>query len=180
MKKSFVFRPPYSGFASRLRLEVAALGLPTILCIGSDRLTGDCLGPLVGEFLTETYNVPCFVYGTLTRTVTALNLRQTLSFVKSRHPASPLVVIDASLGDPSDIGNIRITRGGIRPGSAGGKSFAPCGDLALTAVVNGMPCESLSSTRLGFVKDLSHVIATALASAVFSCEVKPSLPDCIA
>lgn len=166
MNMSRLFTPPYSGFASTLRNEILLLGSPVVLCIGSDRLTGDCLGPLVGESLTQTYNVPCYVYGTLSRPVTALNLESTLDFIQAKHPNRPLVVVDASLGESSCVGNLRITRGGIRPGSASGKSFSHCGDLAITAVVNVLPSQSLASTRLGFVHDLSGIISAALALAI--------------
>lgn len=160
------FLPPYHGLAAALRSEVAELANPIILCIGSDRLTGDCLGPLVGSALTREHNVPTYVYGTLHRTVTALNLNDTLSFIRTRHPDSTLIVVDACLGGEADVGSIRLLRGGIRAGSASGKKFRPCGDLAVTAVVNRMPASTLSSTKLGFVSDLAGVISVTLAAAI--------------
>lgn len=39
-------------------------GRPVILCIGTDRLIGDSLGPITGSFLLR-YGCPCPVYGTL-------------------------------------------------------------------------------------------------------------------
>lgn len=41
-----------------------------LLCIGTDLVIGDCLGPIVGEILINR-NVNAYVYGTLTRPVTA-------------------------------------------------------------------------------------------------------------
>lgn len=165
-----VFFPPYRGLLKSLRDELARLGpgLPIVLCIGSDRLTGDCLGPLVGRALTVEYDVPTFVYGTLARTVTALNLRETAAFIRSAHPGVPLLVVDASLGAESEIGSVRLTRGGIRPGAASGKTFEPHGDLAITAVVNALPGSTLASTRLGTVADLAGVIAVNLAAALLT------------
>jgi len=68
-----VFTPPYRGFLKAIRRELATISTepPVILCVGSDRLTGDALGPLVGSFLTKDYNVPTYVYGTLAVTVRA-------------------------------------------------------------------------------------------------------------
>ncbi|NSJ87437.1 DUF1256 domain-containing protein [Blautia hansenii] len=45
-----------------------------ILCIGSDRITGDSLGPLVGHSLSRFSLPHARVYGTLDRPVHALNL----------------------------------------------------------------------------------------------------------
>ena len=47
------------------------------LCIGSDRVTGDCLGPYIGHQLLEHLNTDThgvYVYGTLKSPVHALNL----------------------------------------------------------------------------------------------------------
>lgn len=44
------------------------------LCIGTDRLTGDCLGPYVGQQLLCNASEKVHVYGTLSHPVHALNL----------------------------------------------------------------------------------------------------------
>lgn len=54
-------------------------------CIGTDRSTGDSLGPLVGTQLIKK-NLPAErVYGTLDRPVHAINLDETLSEAVLRH-----------------------------------------------------------------------------------------------
>ena len=59
----------------------AMLGFqPIVLCIGSDRVTGDCLGPIVGQMLTER-KANAYVYGTLDRPVTALNLKDAIAHI---------------------------------------------------------------------------------------------------
>ena len=56
------------------------------LCIGSDRVTGDCLGPYIGHLLTPHETGHIFVYGTLSCPVHALNLEKTSSLIKRFHP----------------------------------------------------------------------------------------------
>ena len=34
---------------------------PIILCVGTDKVSGDSLGPTVGTLLTESYHIPTFV-----------------------------------------------------------------------------------------------------------------------
>jgi len=64
------------------------------LCIGTDRATGDCLGPLVGSRL-QNYLPNAEVYGTLQQPVHAVNLEQVMSDLTRKH-ADPLVIaIDA-------------------------------------------------------------------------------------
>ena len=53
-----------------------------ILCIGTDRATGDCLGPLVGEHLMQVLpHIP--IYGNLESPIHALNLEETILHIHS-------------------------------------------------------------------------------------------------
>ena len=80
--------------------------LPVVLCIGSDRVTGDCLGPLVGQMLVER-GANAFVYGTLDRPVTALNLKDAIKHIQQTHCDKKVLAIDSSVGRLSDVGKIR-------------------------------------------------------------------------
>ena len=55
------------------------------LCIGSDRITGDSLGPLIGYQLSPYCSRIFHVYGTLDDPVHALNLPDRISYIHSRH-----------------------------------------------------------------------------------------------
>ena len=52
-------------------------------CIGTDRSTGDALGPLTGSHLTESPLFPFPVVGTLENPLHALNLQQQID--ETRH-----------------------------------------------------------------------------------------------
>lgn len=68
------------------------------LCIGSDRVTGDCLGPYIGYRLSQ-YHIPgVFIYGTLQNPVHAVNLSSILSRINHLHPQALIIAIDSSLG----------------------------------------------------------------------------------
>ena len=55
---------------------------PVILCIGTDRIIGDCLGPMVGSMLSKESRNRLPIYGTLDHTVHALNLPETCDHIK--------------------------------------------------------------------------------------------------
>ena len=82
-----------------------------ILCIGSDRYTGDALGPLIGSYLLE--NGPYTVYGSLERPVHAGNLVETIRMIEAHYIHPVIIAIDACLGKPSEIGNIEVWEGGV-------------------------------------------------------------------
>jgi putative sporulation protein YyaC len=134
-------------------------------CIGTDRSTGDALGPLVGQRLLRLGFAPHAVIGTLEEPLHALNLRVRLLPVLTR-PAPPLVVaIDAALGPNSGVGAVHLRRGGLQPGQGVGKDLPQVGELAITATVNiqagAMDVQILQSTRLYVVQELAEMIGVA-------------------
>lgn len=68
-----------------------------ILCIGSDRATGDSLGPMVGHQLARIQK-NFHLYGTLKNPVHAKNLEDALTFIELNHKNPFIIAIDASLG----------------------------------------------------------------------------------
>ena len=138
-----------------------------ILCIGSDRSTGDSLGPLTGKILKEK-NIPYPVYGTLKDPVHALNIKQVLKEIKDTHHDPFIFGIDACLGDERQIGYILIREGSFIPGNAVNRVLPSVGDYHLKAIVNTLdpltPVHSLNSTRLYLVLKLAEIIAEIISS----------------
>lgn len=133
-------------------------------CIGTDRSTGDALGPLVGQRLLRLGFGPEAVIGTLEEPLHALNLRERLLPVMARR--APLVVaVDAALGPSSGVGTVHLRRGGLQPGQGVGKDLPQVGELAITATVNiqvgAMDVQILQSTRLYIVQELAEMIGVA-------------------
>ena len=148
---------------------------PIILCIGSDRVTGDCFGPLVGEQLVNFHNVNAFVYGTLAKPVTAINLLAHVAFIKLKHHNCPIFAIDSSLGNRQDVGTFRLIADGIYPGAATGKKMPKVGDFSLTATVAPLGTGlNLYGVKLGFVHNLANIAANEIAGAL-NCFNKESM-----
>lgn len=160
-----------SPAATRLRSLLAQRGrfhrTPVVLCIGTDRIIGDSLGPLVGSRLAKTGLLP-YVYGTLEDPVHALNLRETLDEIKKRHPFSTIIAVDASLGSKSGIGSISVRGGGLHPGAGVSKNLCLTGDISITGVTNtedGCPLLSLQTARLSTVMRMAEQIAECILEA---------------
>lgn len=135
-----------------------------ILCIGTDRATGDCLGPLVGTRLHSLTN-KMEIYGTLQHPVHASNLQDVIGQVYSCF-SNPLIgAIDACLGNTDRIGYINIRSGSIKPGTALKKTLPEVGDFHISGVVNvGGFFEHmvLQNTRLYLVYRMAELIAKGL------------------
>lgn len=140
-----------------------------LLCIGTDRSTGDALGPLIGQRLKDFGPPEVSVLGTLDHPVHASNLEETLRAIE-RDYAQPLVIaVDACLGQAANVGLINVGLGPLRPGAGVNKNLPPVGDLYITGTVNVggmMEYLVLQNTRLSLVIKMADAIAAALSQAV--------------
>lgn len=136
-----------------------------ILCIGTDRSTGDALGPLTGTKLQSLHLYP-HIYGTLDNPVHATNLPETLTFIQATFSRPFVIAIDACLGRLENVGCVSLGRGSLKPGAAVNKNLPPVGDAYITGIVNVggfMEHMVLQSTRLSLVVRMADLIAHGLA-----------------
>ena len=75
-----------------------------VMCIGSDRSTGDSLGPLIGYKLSKFAFNNVFIYGSLNNPINAVNLEFAITFIKNFHSNPYIIAIDASLGRNDHVG----------------------------------------------------------------------------
>lgn len=150
-----------------------------VLCIGTDRSTGDCLGPLVGHKLSSMKSDNLFlVYGTLDSPVHAKNLKETLEDIGDEYTDPFIIAVDASLGSMERIGHITVAKGPLRPG-AGVKKTLPCvGDMHISGVVNFggfMEYLILQNTRLNLVMKMANIISSGIHHSLRQTIKNPSL-----
>lgn len=142
-----------------------------ILCIGTDRSTGDSLGPIIGYKLKSKSlcNDKVIVYGTLDHPVHATNLVSTLQKIKEVHHNPYIIAIDASVGRECHIGYITVGVGPLKPGLGVNKSLPDVGDLHITGIVNvgGQSTPLLlQTTRLNTVMNLADTITMGIIYSV--------------
>ncbi len=143
---------------------------PVILCIGSDLSVGDSLGPVAGTKLREKLQgLNCYVYGTLSKPITAHEVKYMNEFLRSTHPENPVIAIDAAVGLAGDIGLIKLAKKGIKPGSGANKRLAKVGDISIMGIVaehSAFNYSLFSATRLNVVYKMAEIIAEGVASFI--------------
>jgi putative sporulation protein YyaC len=136
------------------------------LCIGSDRATGDCLGPIIGYKLTKYKKLHNYqVYGTLEEPVHAKNLKDTIEMINQTHEDAFIIAIDASLGKSNHIGYITLGEGPLKPGAGVDKELPAVGDIFITGIVNFsgfLDNMLLQTTRLNVVMSMADQICLAI------------------
>lgn len=138
-----------------------------ILCIGTDRSTGDSLGPLVGHklkpMLKSFSNVELF--GTLEKPIHAQNLEETINYINTNFNNPFIIAIDSSLGRADKIGFLSIKNIPLNPGAGVNKTLPAVGNISLTGIVNisgVMEYMVLQNTRLYLVMKMADIISKSL------------------
>ncbi|MDK2821107.1 MAG: hypothetical protein PWP31_1072 [Clostridia bacterium] len=136
-----------------------------VINIGTDRSTGDCLGPLVGNYLSKIKKLPFAVFGTLDDPVHASNLTEKIALIKSLYPDPFIIAVDACLGKSENVGCITLAQGALRPGAGVNKNLPEVGDIHFTGIVNVggyMEYFVLQNTRLSIVMRMAQQISEVI------------------
>ncbi|MBP1949452.1 spore protease YyaC [Virgibacillus litoralis] len=154
-----------------------------VVCIGTDRSTGDALGPLTGSFFSERKPKHINIYGTLADPVHAINLKDHIKLINAQHKDAFIIAVDASLGKLSSVGSIISDVGSLKPGAALNKDLPSVGNIHITGVVNisgFMEYSILQNTRLSLVVDMAKSIAALLETLDQQLTYNRPLPAIIA
>ncbi len=137
------------------------------VCIGTDRSTGDSLGPLVGyklsSILKKYSNV--HVFGTLDNPVHAKNIDDIITQIYSQCYNPFVIAIDACLGKMERVGYVTVREGSLKPGAGVNKDLPHVGDIHITGIVNiggFMEYVVLQNTRLNTVMKMANVISNSV------------------
>ena len=137
---------------------------PIIVCIGSDLLLGDSLGPLVGTLLKKK-NLNSYVYGTLNFPITAKEVEYARVYLKQMHPDSVIIAIDAGVGQSDDVGLIKVSDNGVAPGLGVDKKLGIVGEVSIVGVVASKSLQNYNLynlTRLNLVYKMAEIIANGI------------------
>ncbi len=148
------------------------------VCIGTDRSTGDSLGPLVGYKIAGANYKGMHVYGNLENPVHAKNLEEITNRISSECDRPFIVAIDACLGSMNHIGYVGIGTGPVRPGAGVNKELPPIGDMFVTGIVNFggfMDFLVLQNTRLNTVMKIADFIARGIRYVMWELENEEGL-----
>jgi putative sporulation protein YyaC len=179
------FDDPHASLILQNMIDTALLHVGRrqilVVCVGTDRSTGDAFGPIIGSKLLSFPVLPGVdVVGTLDEPVHAVNLASTLETIRNKYVHAPYIIaVDACLGKFDHVGQIVMDNGPLRPGAGVNKTLPAFGDLTLTGIVNVsgfMEYFVLQNTRLSIVIKMSDVLVRALRGSLTKMSLQYSLP----
>lgn len=139
-----------------------------VVCFGTPLVSGDALGPKVGTLL-QNWNLPCFVYGTEDRPVTATNMKEYMSHIQRVHSEATVLSVDASLGKHEKIGQITIRKDGVCPAGVKGakQRFGHVGLLGVVGENTTEPMKELLTIKDDYISKLAYKVAVVIKQAIY-------------
>ena len=161
-----------SELSSKLK-NVLKGEIPVVVCIGTDAVIGDSLGPLTGSMLKKKAGGLTYVFGSMENPVTAADVGHLIKMIKSVYPYSRILAIDAALGGKGEVGSVKLSDGPIRPGLGVNKDLGEIGDASIIGIVDEKrkgEKASLSAVRLSKVYFQADLISSAIANYLMETE----------
>lgn len=124
----------YNEFIKNLRCKLDKKAETIFLCIGTDRVIGDSIGPITGSLLKNKF-CDTRVYGDLNNNLTFDNITKKIDEINLKFKNPYIVVIDAALSDEQNIGKIFLDENGVCIGKGLEKNYKKIGDIGIKVVV---------------------------------------------
>ena len=128
-----------NDFSSVLRKKIENIEISKLifLCIGTDRITGDSFGPLVGYKLNNIFkhNDNIEVIGDLENIVCMHNITKIINDINNKYETPFLIAIDAALSNKNNIGKIIVTPSGLNVGKGINRKNIYVGNMSIKGIV---------------------------------------------
>ena len=142
------------------------------LCIGTDRITGDSFGPLVGYNLKNYYlnNKIIKIVGDLESTVQSNNIEERYKQIIDTYRKPFIISVDSALSSQDNIGKIIVEEGGIELGSGLKRNKMIIGDMSIKGIVarntNNAKCNfaMLQNTHLCLIINMVEIVASGICN----------------
>ena len=137
--KEEVYQEFVKNFSIVLREKVEGLEISKLifLCIGTDRITGDSFGPLVGYKLKNLFygEEKIEVIGDLENIVSLSNIKSITEYIKNSYENPFLIAIDAAVSNKIEIGRIVVSNKKMNVGGCLKRKIY-VGDISIKGIVS--------------------------------------------
>ena len=106
-----------------------------ILCIGTDEVIGDSIGPTIGSRLKRMENDYFKIYGELKKTLDFFNAKEVINSVYKNYEKPYIVTIDAALSNSNRVGDIILNKGYMKIGKALERSICFYSNININCIV---------------------------------------------
>lgn len=162
------------SYILREKIEGVEISDLIFLCIGTDRITGDCFGPLVGYKLKYLFkdekNIK--VIGSLDNTICSHNILNVINDINNKYEAPFLIAIDAALSNKTNIGKVIVTKNRMNVGRGLSKNSIYVGDMSIKGIVSKdlknpkYNFKLLQNTPLSLIMNMADSVAQGICDVI--------------
>lgn len=105
------------------------------LCIGTNKIIGDAIGPIIGSKIKHLENSYIRIYGTEENNLNFNNAKTTIKNIYNNYTKACIITIDAALSNNANLGDIFFGSGFIKIGKALEKNLCFYSDINIKYVV---------------------------------------------
>lgn len=168
MYNNFVY-----DFSNNLRQKIQDLEISKLvfLCIGTNRVIGDCFGPLVGYklkyFFRNEKNIE--IIGDIENAVCFQNVYDA---IKKTPKDSFIIAIDAALSNKNNVGKIIVSKEKMNIGRGLNKKSIYVGDISIKGIVSKdlkkpqYNFRVLQNTSLGLIMNMADCVAEGIYNVI--------------
>lgn len=142
------------------------------LCVGTSKIIGDSLGPIIGSKLKCLENEFIHIYGTIEQNLNFMNAKMIIEKINSIYENPYIITIDAALSNKGRIGDITIETGYIKIGKALEKSLCFYSNINIKCIVGKVfqdkekNLEELQKVTIDNLLILSNNISNAIINVL--------------
>lgn len=171
-------RKNYSKFVKDFEKKISELYVESgysnlvFLCIGTNKIIGDSVGPIVGNYLKKLQNEYLQIYGTLDDTINFINAKDVIEGIYKNLENPYLITIDAALSNSNNKGDIVLSEGYIKIGKALQKSICFYSDINIKCIVGKSYLEKeknikeLEKVSLAEILGMAELVATGIKNVL--------------
>lgn len=180
-KTKLQMKMEYNRFKNKLKQQLEKFDIEkdfsdtVFLCIGTNKLIGDMIGPMVGERLRGElgkYNNKIGIYGNMYETFNLKNANKIIKNIKEKHPKPFIITIDTALSKENITNKIVVTNGNIEIGKAIGKGMEIDSHINIKGIVGiyndvlKKNIETLKNVRIESVVYISTIITKGIIETI--------------
>ena len=161
-------------FSNNLRQKIQDIEISKLifLCIGTNRVIGDCFGPLVGSklkhFFSQEENIE--VIGDIENIVSIKNVYSIINQIQEEEAF--VIAIDAALSCNNRIGTIIVNQNKMNIGSGINKENLYIGDISIKGIVakdfknSKHNFNALQNMPLSIIIDMAECVSTGIYNVI--------------
>lgn len=142
------------------------------VCIGTKKLIGDSIGPVIGENLKKFENEFIHVYGTMQNNVNFINGKEIIEEIYRKYKEPYLITIDAALSNTNKRGDIVLGSGYMKIGKALNKSVCFFSNINIKCVIGNYHkskeenLRELRSVRVSEIYRASRIVTEGVKNSL--------------